>query len=112
MAPRLNMAVLSESEVRASLQEFYEVQLSLDGCWEIKMWLDQRLIQLYGRLRFWQYTLKLVSCYSHKCNFYDPKTNGYFAHLTLGVGFKVIFIPFSEFELTAEGQKHMKMMLS
>ena len=33
---------------------------------------------------------------------------GYFAHLTLGVGFKVI----SKFELTTEGQKHMKMMLS
>ena len=64
MAPRLNMAVLSESEVRASLREFYEIQLSLDGCWEMKMWLDQRLIQFYGRLRFWQYTLKLVSCYS------------------------------------------------
>ena len=39
MAPRLNMAVLSESEVRGSLREFYEIQLSLDGCWEMKMWL-------------------------------------------------------------------------
>ena len=29
MAQRLNMAVLSESEVRASLREFYEIQLSV-----------------------------------------------------------------------------------
>ena len=108
MAPRLNMAVLSESEVRGSLREFYEIQLSLDGCWEMKMWLDQTLIQFYGRLRFWQNTLKLVSCYSYMCNFYDPMTNGYFAHLKSGVGFKVIFVPFSEFELTAEGPQRVR----
>ena len=72
------------------------------------MWLDQRLIQFYGRQGFWQDTLKLVSCYSYICNFYDPKTNGYFAHLTLGVGFKVIFVPFSEFELTPEGQQRVR----
>ena len=29
MAQRLNMAVLSESEVRASLREFYEIRLSV-----------------------------------------------------------------------------------
>ena len=29
MAQRLNMAVLSESELRASLREFYEIQLSV-----------------------------------------------------------------------------------
>ena len=29
MAQRLNMVVLSESEVRASLREFYEIQLSV-----------------------------------------------------------------------------------
>ena len=57
------------------------------------MWLDQRLIQICGRLGFWQYTLKLVSSYSYICNFYDPKTIGYFAHLTLGL--KVIFVAFS-----------------
>ena len=63
MAQRLNMAVLSESEVGASLREFYWIQLSVDGCWcwEMKVWLDQGLIQVCGRLRFWQYTLKLVS---------------------------------------------------
>ena len=57
----------------------------------MKMWLDQRLIQFCGMLRFWQYTLKLVSCYSYICNFYDPRTNGYFAHLTLGVHLRSIF---------------------
>ena len=31
MAPRLNRAVLSESEMRASLREFCEIQLSLLG---------------------------------------------------------------------------------
>ena len=56
MVQRLNTAVLSESEVIASLREFYEIQLSVDGCWEMKMWLDQRLIQFCGRLCFWQYS--------------------------------------------------------
>ena len=55
------------------------------------MWLDQRLTEVCGMLRFWQYTLKLLSCYSYICNFYDPKTNGYFAHLTLGVHLRSIF---------------------
>ena len=27
--------------------------LSIDGCWEMKMWLDQKLIQICGRLGFW-----------------------------------------------------------
>ena len=74
IAQRPNMAVLSESEV---LREFYEIQLSVDGCWEMKMWLDQRLIKICVKLRFWQYTLKLVSSYTYICNFYDTKTIGY-----------------------------------
>ena len=76
-AQRLNMGVLSESEARASLREFYEIQLSVDVCWEMKTWLDQGLIQICGRLGFWQYILKLVSSYNHICNFYDPYTIGY-----------------------------------
>ena len=59
------------------------------------MWLDQKLIQICGRLGFWQYTLKFISPYSYISNFYDPKTIGYFTQLTLVVGFKVIFVAFS-----------------
>ena len=75
------------------------------------MWLYQKLIQICERLGFWQYTLKFISAQSYICNFYDPKTIWYFAHLTSGVGFKVIFAAFS-FELTAEGQERIKMMFS
>ena len=76
------------------------------------MWLDKKLIQICGRLVFWQYTLKLTIPYSYTCNFYGRKAIGYFAHLKLGVAFKVIFVAFYEFELTAEGQEHIKMTLS
>ena len=50
MAQRLNIAmlivrvtftgILSESE--RSLWKFYHIQLSVDGCWEMKMWLYQK----------------------------------------------------------------------
>ena len=65
-----------------------------------------KVIQICETLGFWQYTPQ-----SYICNFYDPKTIGYFAHFMLGVGFKVIFVSFSS-ELTAEGQERMKMMFS
>ena len=59
------------------------------------MWLYKKSIEICKRLGFWQYTLKFISPWSYICNFYNPKTIGYFAHLTLGVGFKVIFVAFS-----------------
>ena len=56
-----------------SLWEFYGIQLSVDvdGCWEMKTWLDQLLVQICERLGFWKCILKLVSSYSYICNFYD-----------------------------------------
>ena len=75
--------------------------------------VGSRLIQICGRLSFWQYILKLVSSYSYICNFYDPYIDHWvLAHLTLGVGSKSSSLRFHEFELIAEGQKHMKMMFS
>ena len=47
------------------------------------MWLDQKLIHICGRLGFPNYTLKLTGPCSYIYNFYDPKTIGYFAHLTV-----------------------------
>ena len=54
-AQRPNIAVLSESEVRAKFTRIFlrKVHLSVDGCWEMKTWLDQGLIQICGRLGFW-----------------------------------------------------------
>ena len=55
MARRLNIAMLivrvkfmgfyqiNWSEV---YWKFYQIQLSVDGCWEMKMWLHQKLIQI------------------------------------------------------------------
>ena len=62
MPQRPNIAVLI---VRVKFRRFYQIKLSVDRCWEMKMWLDQRLIQICGRLGFWQYTLKLASSYSY-----------------------------------------------
>ena len=53
------MGILSDSE--RSLRKFYHIQLSVDGCWEMKMWLYQKVIQICERLGFWQYTLKFIS---------------------------------------------------
>ena len=46
--------------VRAKFMEFYQIQLSVDGCWEMKIWLYQKLIQICERLGFWQYILKFI----------------------------------------------------
>ena len=43
------------------LQEFYQIQLSADGRWEMKIWLSKKLIQICERLNFWQYILKFIS---------------------------------------------------
>ena len=52
--------ILSDS-VRAKFTGFYQIQLSVDGCLEMKMSLHQKLIQICERLGFWQYTLKFIS---------------------------------------------------
>ena len=94
MAQRLNMAVLSESEVRASLREFYEIQLSVlmaAGKWTCEDVVGSKINSI-----LWNVTLLAV--HSEACqllplhmHFYDPKMNGYFAHLTLGVHLRSIF---------------------
>ena len=48
-------------QLERSLRKFYQIQLSVDGCWEMKMWLYQKFIQICERLGFWQYTLKFIS---------------------------------------------------
>ena len=86
--PSTSVAVLS-------LREFYQIQLSVDCCWEMKMQLDYKLIQVCERLGSWLYPLKFISPYSYISNFYDPKTIGYFAPLKSSVRFKGIFVNLS-----------------
>ena len=57
MVQRPNVAMLI---VIAKFTEILSDQLSVDGCWEMKMWLYQKLIQICERLGFWQYTLKFI----------------------------------------------------
>ena len=49
MVPKIYKGLSALVKRERSLREFYEIQLSVDGCWEMKMWLGQRLIQICGR---------------------------------------------------------------
>ena len=61
MAQRPNIAMLIVRaslrefyQIQLDLREFYQIQLSVNGCWEMKVWLYQKLIQICERLGFWQ----------------------------------------------------------
>ena len=66
--------ILSDSE--RSLRDFYQIQLSVDGCWEMQMWLYQKLIEICEKLGFWQNTLKFISPWSYICNFMIQRRSG------------------------------------
>ena len=71
MAQRPNIAMLIvrakftgfyQIQLERNFRKFYQIQqLSVDGCWEMKMWLYQKLIPVCEKLGFWQYTLKFTS---------------------------------------------------
>ena len=91
MAQRPNIAVLI---VRA---KFTRILSDSVKCWRLlgnEDMVGSKINSNLGECLAFD-TLKLASPYSYIWNFYDTKTIGYFAHLTLGVGFKVIFVAFS-----------------
>ena len=47
------------------------------------MWLDKKINPYLWKVRLLAVTLKLTGPYSYISNFYDPKTIGYFAHVTV-----------------------------